>query len=141
MAVFARGLATRLRAVTEKIPKTLVDVAGAPFVQHRLRLLREAGVRRAVTCLCYGGAMMIQEVMGDARGLGVEVGYWGRSRRSTGVPWPAFQRIAPLTWQTEPLALPVVADRREAGAGRPRQRGHPGFPNRTPGRGRRTGRG
>ena len=40
VAILAGGLATRLRPITEKIPKLLVEVAGEPFFSHQLRLLK-----------------------------------------------------------------------------------------------------
>ena len=48
VAILAGGLATRLRPITEKIPKSLVPVAGKPFLAHQLELLRSRGIRRAV---------------------------------------------------------------------------------------------
>jgi MurNAc alpha-1-phosphate uridylyltransferase len=41
VAILAGGLATRLRPLTETIPKSLVEINGEPFLQ--LRLLRESG--------------------------------------------------------------------------------------------------
>lgn len=74
VAILAGGLATRLRPVTEKIPKALVSVAGEPFLAHQLRLLREAGLRRIVICAGYLGEM-IEAEFGDGDKLGVEVDY------------------------------------------------------------------
>ncbi len=55
VAILAGGLATRLRPVTEKIPKALVAVAGRPFLAHQLRLLRKSGIRKVVLCVGYRG--------------------------------------------------------------------------------------
>ena len=45
VALLAGGLATRLRPLTETLPKAMLEVAGEPFVAHQLRLLRD---RRSV---------------------------------------------------------------------------------------------
>jgi NDP-sugar pyrophosphorylase family protein len=74
VAILAGGLATRLRPVTEKIPKALIEIAGEPFLTHQLRLLRAAGIRKVVLCLGYRGEM-IQEEFGDGRRFGVELSY------------------------------------------------------------------
>ncbi len=46
VAILAGGLATRLRPVTEKIPKSLIEISGEPFLAHQLRLLASRGIRR-----------------------------------------------------------------------------------------------
>ncbi len=74
VAILAGGLATRLRPITEKIPKALVDVAGEPFLAHQLRLLRSHGIRRAVLCVGYLGEM-IERDFGDGSAFGVELRY------------------------------------------------------------------
>jgi len=58
VAILAGGLATRLRPITESIPKSLVPVAGEPFLAHQLRLLSSRGIRRAVLCVGYLGEMI-----------------------------------------------------------------------------------
>ena len=74
VAILAGGLATRLRPVTEKIPKSLVPVAGKPFLPHQLELLHARGIRHAVLCLGYLGEM-IQRDFGDGRAFGVRLDY------------------------------------------------------------------
>jgi N-acetyl-alpha-D-muramate 1-phosphate uridylyltransferase len=74
VAILAGGLATRLRSITETIPKALINVADQPFLTHQLRLLHKAGIRKAVLCLGYRGEMIERE-FGDGRGAGVELSY------------------------------------------------------------------
>jgi NDP-sugar pyrophosphorylase family protein len=74
IAILAGGLATRLRPVTEKIPKALIHVAGQPFLAHQLRLLSRAGLRKMVLCAGYRGEM-IEEEFGDGSSFGVEMRY------------------------------------------------------------------
>ncbi len=74
VAILAGGLATRLRPITEKIPKSLVPVAGLPFLAHQLELLRARGIRRAVLCVGYLGEM-IQRKFGDGHSLGLQLDY------------------------------------------------------------------
>jgi MurNAc alpha-1-phosphate uridylyltransferase len=42
--ILAGGLATRLRPITEKIPKSMVPVCGKPFLEYQLGLLRRNGL-------------------------------------------------------------------------------------------------
>ena len=46
--VLCAGLGTRLRPLTERVPKPAVPLANLPLVRWSLALLRGVGVRRAV---------------------------------------------------------------------------------------------
>jgi len=74
VAILAGGLATRLRPITEKIPKSLVPVAGRPFLAHQLALLHSRGIRRAVLCVGHLGKM-IQSEFGNGGAFGVKLDY------------------------------------------------------------------
>ncbi len=74
VAILAGGLATRLRPITEKIPKLLVEVAGEPFFSHQLRLLRKNGLTRIVVCAGYLGEMIVEQY-GDGSNWGVQIDY------------------------------------------------------------------
>lgn len=74
VAIMAGGLATRLRPITEKIPKALVDVAGKPFVVRQLDYLQRQGITRVVLCLGYLGEQ-VEAVVGDGSVFGLEVRY------------------------------------------------------------------
>lgn len=74
MAILAGGLATRLKPVTETIPKSLVTVAGEPFLAHQLRLLHSQGVERAVLCVGHLGEMIERE-FGDGSAFGISLQY------------------------------------------------------------------
>ncbi len=74
LALLAGGLATRLGAVTRRIPKSLVSVAGEPFIAHQLRLLSSQGIRDVVLCCGHFGSM-IQDYVGDGAHLGCRVRY------------------------------------------------------------------
>ncbi len=74
MAILAGGLATRLRPLTEKVPKSLLPVAGRPFLAHQLELLRRQGLRRVVVCLGHLGELVVKE-FGDGSAHGVQLDY------------------------------------------------------------------
>lgn len=74
IAILAGGLATRLRPLTERIPKALVEVAGRPFVDWQLELLAAAGIKRVIFCVGYLGEM-IEAHVGDGARFGLEVAY------------------------------------------------------------------
>jgi NDP-sugar pyrophosphorylase family protein len=74
VAILAGGLAKRLGPLTEKIPKSLVEVDGKPFIVHQVELLRHKGVTHLVLCLGYLGEQ-VQAVLGDGSRWGMQVDY------------------------------------------------------------------
>lgn len=74
VAILAGGVATRLRPITETIPKSLVKVAGRPFIERQLKWLKKEGIERVVLCVGYLGGR-IEEVVGDGKPFDLEIAY------------------------------------------------------------------
>ncbi len=85
VVILAGGLATRLNPITTKIPKSLIEVAGKPFIFHQLALLKHQGISDIILCLGNFGEM-IQDYVGDghAWGLKVQYSYDGNALLGTG---------------------------------------------------------
>lgn len=71
LAVLAGGLATRLGERTRTAPKSLLEVAGEPFLAHQLRLFRRQGWPRVV--LLAGHLADALEAFAASRDWGVPV--------------------------------------------------------------------
>lgn len=85
VAILAGGLATRLQPITETIPKVLVEVAGKPFAEHQLELLRRNGVTRVVFCVGHMGEK-VREALGNGlrHGMRIEYSFDGPKLLGTG---------------------------------------------------------
>lgn len=74
VVVLAGGLGTRLRPITEKIPKPLVDVAGRSFLDWQLKEVKSQGFTRVLLLIGYLGHM-VQEKYGDGSSMGLQIEY------------------------------------------------------------------
>jgi NDP-sugar pyrophosphorylase family protein len=74
VAILAGGLATRLRPLTEAVPKALIEVGHEPFAFHQLRLLARNGFTEAVFLTGYLGEQ-IAAAIGDGKRFGLAVRY------------------------------------------------------------------
>ena len=78
-------MATRLRPITTRIPKLLVEIAGEPFFSHQIRLLKAAGLTRLVLCVGYLGEQIVERYGdGSAFGIAIEYSFDGPKLLGTG---------------------------------------------------------
>ena len=116
IAVLAGGFATRMRPLTEQLPKALLEVAGEPFIAHQLRLFARQGIRDVKLLVGYRWEQ-IEEFVRDGRRFGVQVDYvvdgptllgtGGAVRRALDRLGPEFLLTYCDSWLDAPYA-PIV---------------------------------
>lgn len=74
VVILAGGLATRIRPLTETLPKALLKINNEPFVSYQLKLLHARGIRDVIFCLGYLGEQIVDYV-GDGSQFGLNVKY------------------------------------------------------------------
>lgn len=84
--ILCGGLGTRMRPLTDTVPKPMAPVNGRPFLEHLVAQMREQGIRRVLLLTGYRGEM-IKAHFGDGDAFGVEIAYshgpaeWDTGRR------------------------------------------------------------
>jgi len=74
VAILVGGFGTRLRSLTATAPKSMIEVAGKPFVAHQLELLVAQGFTNVVLCSGHF-AEQIESFVGDGASFGCQVRY------------------------------------------------------------------
>lgn len=72
--ILAAGRGERLRPLTDRVPKPLVEVGGKPLIVHHLEALAAAGLRDIVINLGWLGEQ-IAEALGRGQSLGLSIRY------------------------------------------------------------------
>ena len=72
--VLAGGVGTRLRPLTNDIPKPMVPIGGKAFLEHTINLLKRNSVDDLVICLGYRGEI-IRSYFGDGQSFGIRIRY------------------------------------------------------------------
>jgi NDP-sugar pyrophosphorylase family protein len=112
LALVAGGLATRLRPLTSFMPKSLIHVAGEPFLAHQLRLIRAGGIREVVLCCGFLGEQ-IEDFAGDGSRFGLAITYSHDGPQPLGTGGALLKALPLLgqrflimygdSWLTEPI--------------------------------------
>jgi len=72
--ILAAGRGERMRPLTDRVPKPLLEVAGRPLIQYHIEALREAGFEELVINHAHLGEQIVAR-LGDGRALGVRIAY------------------------------------------------------------------
>jgi len=84
VVILAGGLAKRMRPLTETVPKSLLPVAGRPFLDWQLDLLKENGIQKVVICAGYLGSQIEDYVSGRDYGMEILFSFDGECPLGTG---------------------------------------------------------
>jgi NDP-sugar pyrophosphorylase family protein len=112
LALLAGGLATRLRPLTSFMPKSLIQIAGEPFLAHQLRLICAGGIREVVLCCGFLGEQ-IEDYAGDGSRFGLSITYSHDGEQPLGTGGALLKALPLLgqrflvmygdSWLTEPI--------------------------------------
>ena len=72
--ILAAGRGERMRPLTDRAPKPLLEAAGKPLIQYHIEALREAGFTELVVNHAHLGAQIVAR-LGDGRAFGVRIDY------------------------------------------------------------------
>jgi dTDP-glucose pyrophosphorylase len=72
--LLAAGRGTRMRDLTEDLPKPMLQVRGKPVLQHIVEGLRDAGLTNLMVVVGWR-AEVVRNFFGDGSGLGVRIRY------------------------------------------------------------------
>ena len=72
--ILAAGKGKRLRPLTARIPKPLINITGKPLIEHHLNRLKASGYKEVVINLSHLGDM-IQKRLGDGQRFGLNITY------------------------------------------------------------------
>jgi MurNAc alpha-1-phosphate uridylyltransferase len=122
--ILAAGRGERMRPLTDRIPKPLLQVRGKALIEYHIERLAQAGIERIVINLAWLGSM-IREYLGDGSRYGVTINYSEEAPRAletAGGIFRALPRLGPGAFLVVngdiftdfPLAQPCLARDRDA---------------------------
>ena len=101
--IFAAGLGTRLKPLTDRIPKALVSVGGEPLLKRVIFQLKDAGFTRIVVNVHHFSKQII-DYLRDNKNFGMDIRISDESEKllETG---GGIKKAWPLFDQTEPILI------------------------------------
>jgi dTDP-glucose pyrophosphorylase len=89
--LLAAGRGTRMRQLTNDLPKPMIEVRGKPILEHILVGLRDAGIRQFLVIVGYR-AQVVRQRFADGRELGTGISY------ATQVVQDGTGKVVELAW-------------------------------------------
>lgn len=74
VVILAGGLGLRLRPITDKIPKVMLNINGKPFLYYVLELLKSKSFKKVLILIGYLGEQ-IKDYFGDGKKFGLSLSY------------------------------------------------------------------
>lgn len=71
--IFAAGMGTRLKPLTDTMPKAMVKVGGQPLIRHVVQRLAEAGTERIVVNVHHFASQIVDYLSNDANTFGTHI--------------------------------------------------------------------
>lgn len=102
--ILCGGLGTRLRPLTDTLPKPLAPVNGRPFLAYLIAQLRDQGVTRVLLLTGYRGEM-IRDHFRNGEEVGVRIDY-----SSGPVEWETGRRLVEAREALDPRFLLLYSD-------------------------------
>ncbi len=101
--IFAAGLGTRLKPITDHMPKALVSVGGEPLIKHVIKKLISAGAERIVVNV-HHFAQLITEYLNDNNNFNTDILVSDESEKllDTG---GGIKKAAPLFLEDNPILI------------------------------------
>ena len=100
--IFAAGLGTRLKPLTDRMPKALVRVGGKPLIEHIVRRLVSAGSRRIVVNVHHFANQIIEYLRQNNFGADIRISDESEMLLDTG---GGIKKATPLFNTNEPVLI------------------------------------
>jgi len=74
VVILAGGIGTRLKPITERIPKPMVSINGRPFLEYQIEMIKTFNLKKILLLVSYLGGQ-IEDYFGDGSDLEMNVDY------------------------------------------------------------------
>ena len=101
--IFAAGMGTRLRPLTDRMPKALVPVAGAPLLQRVILKLKDAGFDEMVINIHHLGQQIIDFLQANGNFAATNAPSCWIPAGASSTPAPSWTETI-LSWYTMPTS-------------------------------------